>query len=390
MSQFQNAFIIDALRSPIGRAHKGSLASIRPDDVAAQVVTNLLARVGASGEDIDEIICGCGYPFGEQGYNVARTIGLLAQLPQTLPAQTVSKLCASSLQATRSAAQTLECGEADLMVVCGVESVTRVGRDHHLSDNNALLDPHMPGPTIADLYLPMVQTAENVADQFDISREDMDEYGQQSQDRAVRAQESGFFSRESTPIDLPDGSTVSKDDGPRPSSTMEKLRSLEPVLPGGRVTAGNACPLNDGAAALLVGTAHAAERWGRTPRARIISGGISALEPELMGLGPIGAVRQALKRADLAIEDIDVIEINEAFAAQVIASMQELGLPASSDRVNPHGGAIALGHPFGMTGARLLTTLINGLDECNGRYGLATMCVGGGQGQALVVERLSR
>lgn len=387
MQQLVDTYIFDALRTPVGRADKGSLVSIRADDLAAQAVAALMKRSGVPTDSVTELVCGCGYPFGEQGYNVGRTIALLARLPVGMPAYTVSKLCASSLQATRNAAHSIQVNEEDLVLVCGLESVSRVGTDRHLREPNPLLDPGLPGPTIADIYLPMVQTAENVARRCGITRLEMDEFAQQSQERALCSQRDGFYAKEIGAVTLPDGSAVVLDDGPRPESTLETLGRLRPVLPGGLVTAGNSCPLNDGAAALLVGSAQAGDTLGLRPRARIVASGTSALDPTIMGLGPIDAVRQVLARAELSVSDIDVLEINEAFAAQVIACARELGVDPHSTRLNPHGGAIALGHPFGMTGARILTTLLNGLDACNGRYGIATMCVGGGQGQAMLIER---
>ncbi|MFL5846421.1 MAG: acetyl-CoA C-acyltransferase [Solirubrobacteraceae bacterium] len=383
--------IVDAVRSPVGRAHKGSLVDVRPDDLAGAVVRALLDRNPAAEEaGIDELVCGCAYPWGEQGYNVGRQVALLAGLPDTTPAFTVARACASSLQALRSADHAVRAGEGDVYIVSGVESVSRVGRDRHLATPNPRLDSEQDGELIADVFMPMLETAERVAERYGISREEMDAYGQRSQERAVAAQRDGSFAREIVPVVRADGETVTADDGPRPGSTIAGLAALSPVLgEGGSVTAGNSSPLNDGAAALLVMSQERAAELGLRPRARIVASGVSALDPTMMGMGPVEAVRRALAYAGLRLDDMDVIELNEAFAAQVIPVMRELGTDEDDPRLNPRGGAIALGHPFGMTGARIMTTLLNGLEIADGRYGLETMCVGGGQGQAMIVERLA-
>jgi acetyl-CoA C-acetyltransferase len=387
----ERAVIVDAARSPIGRAHKGSLTEVRPDDLAGEVVEKLLARNPKVAEaGIDELVCGCAYPWGEQGYNVGRQVALLGGLPDTTPAFTVARACASSLQALRSADHAVRAEEGRAYVVAGVESVSRVGRDRDLAPLNPRLDATQGGEVVADAFMPMLNTAEIVAEKYGISREEMDAYAQRSQERAVRSQEDGAFAAEIVAVTDGKGGSVEKDDGPRPSSTLEGLAGLKPVIDeeGSRVTAGNSSPLNDGAAALLVLGEKRAEELGLEPRARIIASGVSALDPREMGMGPVEAVRRALANAGLTLDQIDVIELNEAFAAQVIPVMREIGSSEDDERLNPLGGAIALGHPFGMTGARIMTTLLNGLDRAGGRYGLETMCVGGGQGQAMVVERL--
>jgi acetyl-CoA C-acetyltransferase len=374
-SMAREAVIVDAVRSPVGRAHKGSLVEARPDDLCAHVVRALLDRNGGGELRVDEVICGVGYPFGEQGYNVARAAALLAGLPDTTPAHTVSRLCASSLQAIRAAHHAIALGEGDVYVACGVESVTRVGRDSHLRE---------PNPRLPAFYMPMIETAEKVAVRYGVTREEMDRYAQRSQELAVAAQRDGTFDREIVPWN-----GAVQDDGPRPASSLEKLAELEPVLgPEGRVTAGNSCPLNDGAAAVLVASAERAEALGLRPRARIVASAVSALDPTIMGVAPIDAVRRVLERAGVGIGDVDAFELNEAFAAQVLPVAHEVGIDPYDDRFNGTGGAIALGHPFGMTGARIMTTLLNRLETVDGELGLETMCVGGGQGQAMVVRRL--
>ncbi|MFN2467065.1 MAG: acetyl-CoA C-acyltransferase [Gaiellaceae bacterium] len=390
-SNLRRAVIVDALRSPIGRAHKGALTEIRPDDLAAGVVRSLLDRhPQVDPASIDDVICGCAYPWGEQGYNVGRAVALLAGLPHHVPGQTISRLCASSLQAIRAAGHAIAVGEGSAFVAAGVESVSRVGRGAELSEPNPRLDPSSPGETVSSLHTPMGVTAENVADRYGVGREEMDRYAQRSQERAVHAQLSGFFARETVPVPLPDGGAATLDDGPRPDSSLEKLASLAPAFrEDGRVTAGNSCPLNDGAAAALVLEEGHARELGLEPRARIVASAVSAVDPAYMGVGPIGAIEAALQRAGMTIGDVDVLELNEAFAAQVIPVCREVGIDPFDDRVNPHGGAIALGHPFGMTGARMMATLLNGLRARGGTIGVEAMCVGGGQGQAMVVERLS-
>jgi acetyl-CoA C-acetyltransferase len=385
-----DAVIVALGRSPIGRARKGSLVDVRPDDLAAHVVTKVLAKVpGLDPSDIEDLICGCGLPGGEQGHNIGRAVSILARLD--VPGVTVNRYCSSSLMTTRMAAHAIDAGEGDVFLSVGVECVSRYGSGY--PDAPDTYNPKLvPGNTeeYPDIYIAMGQTAENVARREKISREEQDRYAVKSQNAAVEAQRSGFFEREIIPVPLPNGETYTKDDGPRPGTTMEVLATLKPAFrEDGTVTAGNACPLNDGAAAVVVMSARRAKELGLKPLARIVSTGLSALEPEFMGLGPIDASKQALKRAKMTIDDIDIVEINEAFAAQVIPSARGIGVDPFSDKLNPHGGAIALGHPFGMTGARILCTLLNGLREKNQTYGLETMCVGGGQGMAMIVERLN-
>jgi acetyl-CoA C-acetyltransferase len=398
-----DAVIVAATRTPIGRANKGSLVECRPDDLTALVIGSALAQVPElDPATIDDVMVGCGQPAGEAGYNVARVAALLAGID--VPGVTVNRYCSSSLQTIRMAAHAIKAGEGHAFVAAGVETVSRFqfGAADSGPHNPAFAAAHertkqrqeggqgrwtpfVGGPP--DAYIAMGQTAENVAEHEDVSREEMDEFAALSQQRAVEARDNGYFDREITPVTLADGTVVSRDDGPRPGTTVEGLAQLKPVFrPDGKVTAGNACPLNDGAAAVVVMSDTKAAELGITPRARFVSSGVSALDPEIMGLGPIEASRQALGRAGLTIDDIDLVEINEAFAAQVIPSAKHLGIPW--DKLNTHGGAIALGHPFGMTGARIMTTLINGLETTGGRYGLETMCVGGGQGMAMIVERL--
>ena len=383
--------IVDAVRTPIGRAGKGRLAQVRADDLGAFILRQLMDRVGTDAEEsLNEVICGAGFPWGEQGYNVGRTISLLAKLKQDTPAFTMTRLCASSLQAIRSAQHAIMVGEGDSYAVVGVESCSRVGRDRHLCENNPLLDPKLAGPTIADVYLSMLETAENVADQYNVSREDMDAFALQSQSRATFARENGLFDSQIVAIPLPDGTVLTYDEGPRPSTTLEGLSQLQGIMPekGGRVTAGNSCALNDGAVAVLLMSAEKAADLSLKPRAKIVASGIAAVDPTIMGVGPIEAVATVFEKSGLTLADMDVIEINEAFASQVIAVAREMGLNPSDERLNPNGGAIALGHPFGMSGARLVTSAINCLEQRNGRYALVTLCVGGGQGQAMIIERI--
>ena len=385
-----DAVIVALGRSPIGRARKGSLVDVRPDDLAAYVVTKVLEKVPElDTTQIEDLICGCGLPGGEQGHNIGRVISVLARLD--VPGVTVNRYCSSSLMTTRIAAHAIDAGEGDVFLSVGVEAVSRYGSGYPDAPDtyNSRL---VPGNTeeYPDIYIAMGQTAENVARREKISREEQDQYAVKSQAAAVKAREDGFFDREIIPVPLPNGEVFSKDDGPRPGTTMEVLSALKPVFrEDGTVTAGNACPLNDGAAAVVVMSSRKAKELGLKPIARIVSTGLSALEPEFMGLGPIDASKQALKRAKMTIDDIDILEINEAFAAQVIPSARGIGVDPFSDKLNPHGGAIALGHPFGMTGARILCTLINGLRQKDMTYGLETMCVGGGQGMAMIVERLN-
>jgi acetyl-CoA C-acetyltransferase len=379
------AVIVAATRTPIGRARKGSLVDARPDDLAAFAIDAALKQVPElDRSEIVDVMVGCGFPQEKQGMNLARRAALLADLPETVPGTTVNRFCASSLQTIRMAFHAIRAGEGDAYVAAGVESITQV--DGYPKDAEEL-HPKLFGDDapIANVYIPMGLTAENVAERWDVSREDMDRFAQQSQERAVAAQGSGFFEREITPWD-----GVAKDDGPRPDSTLEKLSQLEPAFkPGGKVTAGNSCPLNDGAAAVVVMSDTRARELGITPRARIIASSVAGVAPEIMGVGPIEAVRMALKQAGMTIDEVDVVELNEAFAAQVLPVCRELGVDPFSDKLNPHGGAIALGHPYGMTGARIMNTLLNDLQTLDKTIGVETMCVGGGQGMAMVVERLS-
>jgi acetyl-CoA C-acetyltransferase len=396
------AVIVATARTPIGRANKGSLVDCRPDDLSALIISAVLDKVSQlDPAQVEDVIWGCGQPAGEAGFNVARVAALLAGVD--VPGVTVNRYCSSSLQTIRMAAHAIKAGEGDIFVSGGVETVSRFahgaadtgGPNEKFADARARTKERAKGgqpswtPPVGlpDIYIAMGQTAENVVEAENVSREEMDEWGVRSQNRAVEAQENGYFEREITPVTTPDGTVVSKDDGPRPGTTLEKLATLQPAFrPDGKVTAGNACPLNDGAAAVVVMSDTKAEQLGVTPLARIVASGVSALNPEIMGLGPIEASRQAMKRANLTVDDIDLFEINEAFAAQVLPSAKHLGIP--HEKLNVRGGAIALGHPFGMTGARIMTTLINGLQTDNARYGLETMCVGGGQGMAMIVERV--
>ena len=378
------AVIVSTARTPIGRAQKGSLVEARPDDLVAFAIRAALDKVPALPEaEIVDVMVGCGFPQEKQGMNLGRRAALLAGLPHTVPGTTVNRFCASSLQTIRMAYHAIKSGEGDAYVAAGVESITQVNGYPKSEDeiHPALFGDNAP---IANAYIPMGLTAENVAEQWDVAREDMDRFAQQSQERAVAAQDSGFFAREITPYE-----GVEADDGPRRSSTLEKLSALEPAFkPGGKVTAGNSCPLNDGAAAVVVMSATRAAELGLKPRARIIASAVSGVEPEIMGVGPIEAVRRVLDYAGMTIDDVDVMELNEAFAAQVLPVCREVGVDPFSDKLNPHGGAIALGHPYGMTGARIMNTLLNDLETMDRTIGLETMCVGGGQGMAMLVERL--
>src|SRR5438128_2954582 len=385
-----DAVIVAYGRSPIGRARKGSLVDLRPDDLAAHVVTKVLDKVPAlDPTQIEDLICGCGLPGGEQGFNLGRVISLLTRIDS--PGTTVNRYCASSLQSSRIAAHAIRSGEGDVFLSVGVECVSRYGAGY--PDPPETCNPRLvPGNTeeYPDIYIAMGLTAENVARREKISREEQDRYAVKSQNAATNARDDGFFDREIIPVPLPNGRMFTKDDGPRPGTTMEVLATLKPAFrEDGTVTAGNSCPLNDGAAAVVVMSERRAKELGIKPLARVVSTGMTALEPELMGLGPIEASKQALKRARMTIDDIDIVEINEAFAAQVIPSARGIGVDPFSDKLNPHGGAIALGHPFGMTGARILCTLLNGLRETDKTFGLETMCVGGGQGMAMILERLN-
>jgi acetyl-CoA C-acetyltransferase len=385
------AVIVDAIRTPVGRAFKGSLATLRPDETLAFVVDRLLERhPEVDPSSVEELIAGVGLPQGLHANNVGRLAVLLSDRlgPQT-NGSTVNRYCASGLDAIRIAANNVSAGQGDVYLAGGVEFISRYNASQepaHPEDHNDKLAGAQPGQP--DAYIAMGLTAENVAQRYGVSREQQDAYAQRSQERAVAAQRSGVFDREIVPVTLADGTVVAKDDGPRPSSTLEKLASLEPAFrPGGTVTAGNSCPLNDGAAAALIMSDERARELGLRPRARIITAATWGIEPEYMGVAPIGAIKKALDRAGMSIADVDVCELNEAFAAQVIPIAQEIGL--DEDRLNPHGGAIALGHPFGMTGVRMMTTLLNDLETLDGTIGLETMCVAQGQGEAMLVERLS-
>ena len=416
------AVIVAAARSPIGRAYKGSLKDLRADDLAARIVSAALDQVPQlDPSQLDDLMVGCGLPGGEQGFNLARVVAILLGRDD-LPGTTVTRYCASSLQTTRMAFHAVRAGAGRAFVSAGVEMVSRYvkgssdspppapGADPReklgnpwvnpafaeaqrrtsrraAGDGEPWSDPREAG-AVPDVYMAMGQTAENVAELLGITREDQDEFGARSQNRAEKAIAEGFFEREIVPVTLPDGRVVAKDDGPRAGTTVEALAELKPVFrPDGTVTAGNCCPLNDGAAAVVVMSDEAARELGIAPLARIVATGVSALSPEIMGLGPVEASRQALARAGMTIDDVDLVEINEAFAAQVIPSYRQLGIDV--ERLNVHGGSIAVGHPFGMTGARITCTLLNGLRSRDASIGLETMCVGGGQGMAMIVERLA-
>jgi acetyl-CoA C-acetyltransferase len=384
------AVIVDAVRTPIGRAFKGTLAQLRPDDVGAYTVDQLLERnPDVDPASVEEVYCGCGMPQGLQAFNIGRIIVLLSEkLPETTNGATISRYCASSLESIRQAANAVRAGQGDTYIAAGVEWVSRYNERTEPAgeaDQNEKLQGKDGQP---DAYIAMGLTAENVAERYEVSRADMDKYAQRSQELAVGSQESGFFDREIVPVPLPDGGEAAKDDGPRPSSTLEKLAELEPAFKeGGKVTAGNSCPLNDGAAAVLVMSDERANELGLSPRARILTAATFGNEPEYMGVAPIGAIKKVLDRAGMKIGDADVVELNEAFAAQVIPIMDECDIPL--DKLNTHGGAIALGHPFGQTGARIMTTLLNVMETDDHQVGLETMCVAGGQGEAMLVERLS-
>ncbi|MEU6696761.1 acetyl-CoA C-acetyltransferase [Pseudonocardia sp. NPDC046786] len=406
-----DAVIVAATRSPIGRARKGSLAGVRPDDLAARMVRAALDRVPQlDPAEIDDVILGCGLPGGEQGDNMGRIVPVLLGL-DTVPGTTVTRYCASSVQSTRMAMHAIRAGEGDVFVSAGVETVSRYDRgtsDSWPGTHNPLFagaeqrtaevaatgaagwtDPRAAGE-LPDVYIAMGQTAENLALAEGVTREEMDRFAVRSQNLAEAAIGDGFHAREITPVTLDDGTVVDTDDGPRAGVTYDAVAGLKPVFrPDGRVTAGNCCPLNDGAAALVVMSDTRARDLGITPLARVVATGVSGLSPEIMGLGPVEASRQALARAGMTIDDVDLVEINEAFAAQVVPSARHLGIDPFGDTLNVHGGAIALGHPFGMTGARITTTLLNGLRARDASIGLETMCVGGGQGMAIILERLS-
>ena len=406
------AVIVATARSPIGRARKGALKDMRPDELTAQMVRAALAKVPAlDPDDIDDLLLGCGLPGGEQGYNMGRVVSVLLGL-DGVPGTTVTRYCSSSVQTTRMAFHAIKAGEGDVFVSAGVEAVSRFDKGtadelpgtHNPafadaeartaataeSGTDTWVDPRTEG-ALPDVYIAMGQTAENVARAHGVTREDMDRFAVRSQNLAEQAISDGFYAREITPVELPDGTRVTADDGPRAGVTYEAVSQLKPVFrPDGLVTAGNCCPLNDGAAALVVMSDTRARDLGLTPLARVVSTGVTGLSPEVMGYGPVEASRQALARAGMTIDDVDLVEINEAFAAQVIPSARHLGIdPLDNDKLNVHGGAIAVGHPFGMTGARITNTLLNGLRTKDKTIGLETMCVGGGQGMAIIYERLS-
>jgi acetyl-CoA C-acetyltransferase len=397
------AVIVDAIRTPIGRAGKGSLKTVRADELAAIPIRALIER----NPDVDfaettDLMMGAASSVGEQGYNVGRNAALLAGVDHHVPACTVNRFCASSLQTIRMAFHAIKAGEGEQYIAAGVEAVSRAGLGAGMMEEAK--NPHLNGSngSAYDVYIPMGMTAENVAERCNVTREQQDEWAVTSQNRAVDARDSGHFDPEIVPvpvaahkdtdkdgneIDVPD-TVVTKDDGPRPGTTMEVLGKLKPAFrPEGTVTAGNSCPLNDGAAAVLVMSAEKAKRLGLKPKARIIASTVAAIRPEIMGLGPIPAIQALLKETGVKIDDVDVVEINEAFAAQIVPCKEDLGIP--DEKLNPFGGAIALGHPFGMTGARIMTTLINGLRALDGTLGIESMCVAGGMGQAMLIERLN-
>jgi acetyl-CoA C-acetyltransferase len=398
------AVIVSTARSPIGRAAKGSMTQIRPDDLTATIVEAALDKIPSfDRNEVEDLVLGCGQPAGESGFNQARVVAILAGMPD-VPGVTINRYCSSSLQAIRMATHAIKAGEGDAFIAAGVETVSQFR--HGMADDGPTNDRFAdamartadraagsggdwtPLSGLPDIYIAMGQTAENVAEFEGVSRQEMDEFAALSQQRATESLENGFWEMEITPVKMPDGTTVSQDDGIRPGTTVEGLSGLKPVFkPDGKVTAGNACPLNDGAAAVVVMSDTKAKALGLTPLARVVASGVTGLNPEIMGLGPIEACRQALERANMTIDDIDLVEINEAFAAQVVPSAKHLGI--SWDKLNTRGGAIAVGHPFGMTGARIMTTLIHNLQESDRQFGLESMCVGGGQGMAMIIERLS-
>jgi acetyl-CoA C-acetyltransferase len=402
------AVIVSAARSPIGRANKGSLKDLRPDDLSATIISAALAKIPElDASDIDDLYLGCGLPGGESGFNMARIVAVLMGY-DGLPGATITRYCSSSVQTSRMAFHAIKAGEGDVFISAGVETVSRFAKgtsDHIPDTQNPLFaeaeartataaqggtdwhDPREDGK-LPDAYIAMGQTAENVAKLRGLTRQELDEFGVRSQNLAEKAINDGFWANEITPVTLPDGSVASTDDGPRAGVTMEAVADLKPVFrPDGVVTAGNCCPLNDGAAAVVIMSDTKAKELGLTPLARIVSTGVTGLSPEIMGLGPVEATKQALARANMTIDDIDLVEINEAFAAQVVPSYQDLGIDI--DRLNVNGGAIAVGHPFGMTGARLQNTMLNSLKWHDKQTGLITMCVGGGQGMAMILERTS-
>jgi acetyl-CoA C-acetyltransferase len=380
------AVIVDAVRTPIGRAVKGSLKDVRADDLASIPLKALQER----NPDVDfsetvDILMGAAFGAGEQGYNVGRNAALLSGIDHHVPACTVNRFCASSLQTIRMAFHAIKAGEGDQYIAAGVEAVSRAADGANFEFHKKLDGSE---GSLYNVYIPMGLTAENVAERCHVTREQQDEWAVISQNRAVDARDNGHFDREIVPVTTPDGITVTQDDGPRPGTTLEKLAALQPAFrPDGTVTAGNACPLNDGAAAVLVMSEEKARSLGVKPRARIIASTVAAIRPEIMGLGPIPAIQALLKEAGMTMDDVDVVEINEAFAAQIVPCKDELGI--DDEKLNPFGGAIALGHPFGMTGARIMTTLLNDLETLDKEYGIESMCVAGGMGQAMLVQRLS-
>ena len=381
-----DAVIVDAVRTPIGRAIKGTLKDVRADDLAAVPIRALVERnPEVDFSEVVDVLYGCGFGVGETGYNVARNAALIAGLDVHVPGVTVNRFCASSLQTIRSAFHAIRAGEGDMFIAGGVEAVSR-----NVETGSFAYHPQLDGSedSMYNVYIPMGLTAENVAEEYGVTREEQDAWAVISQNRAVQARESGHFDREIVPVTRPDGMQVAADDGPRPGTTMEKLATLQPAFkPDGTVTAGNACPLNDGAAAVLVISAEKAAALGLMPRARIVASSVAAIRPEVMGIGPVPAIQQLLAATKMTIDDIDVVEINEAFAAQIVPCKDQLGI--DDDKLNPFGGAIALGHPFGMTGARIMTTLLNDLETRDETYGIESMCVAGGMGMAMLVERLN-
>jgi acetyl-CoA C-acetyltransferase len=383
------AVIVDAIRTPIGRAFKGSLKDVRADELAALPLKTLVERnPDVDFSETNDVMMGAASSFAEQAYNVARNATLLAGIDHHVPGTTVNRFCASSLQTLRMAFHAIKAGEGDQYIAAGVESVSRAGLGAGMADE--FKHPKLAGGdgSLFDVYIPMGLTAENVADRCKVSREAQDEWAALSQQRAVANRDNGHFDKEIVPVTTPDGTQVTQDDGPRPGTTVEKLAELKPAFrEDGTVTAGNACPLNDGAAAVLVMSEEKARSLGLKPKARILASWVSSTRPEIMGLGPIPAIKGLLEQAGMKMDDIDIVEINEAFAAQIVPCREELGI--DPDKLNPFGGAIALGHPFGMTGARIMTTLLNGLEATGGTYGIESMCVAGGMGQAMLVERLN-
>jgi acetyl-CoA C-acetyltransferase len=380
------AVIVDAIRTPIGRAVKGTLKDVRADDLAATPIKALVERnPEVDFSEVVDVLYGCAFGVGESGYNVARNAALLAGLDVGVPGATVNRFCASSLQTIRNAFHAIKADEGDMYIAGGVEAVSRNVETgpfefHHKLDGSE--------GSLYNVYIPMGLTAENVAEEYGVTREQQDAWAVISQNRAVEARENGHFDKEIVPVELPDGDFVTQDDGPRPGTTLEKLAALQPAFkPDGTVTAGNACPLNDGAAAVLVMSEAKAKSLGLTPRARIIASSVAAIRPEVMGIGPVPAIQKLLAATGKTIDDVDVVEINEAFAAQIVPSKDQLGIP--DEKLNPFGGAIALGHPFGMTGARIMTTLLNDLETLDGTLGIESMCVAGGMGMAMLVERLN-